>query len=68
LCNCHVGAPFCHKNALKSIKKAPLLAHHASNNNNNKIVAHPTNNGNVHFGLTQQPINNQAALLKVARQ
>jgi hypothetical protein len=32
-------------------------------NNKNKIVAHPTNHGNAHFGPTQQPTNNLAALV-----
>jgi hypothetical protein len=32
------------------------------NNNKNKIVAHPTNLGNAHFGPIQQPTNNLAAL------
>jgi hypothetical protein len=34
-----------------------------NNNNNNKIVAHPTNHGNAHFGPMQQPTNNLAALV-----
>jgi hypothetical protein len=33
------------------------------NNNRNKIVAHPTNHGNTHFGPTQQPTNNLGALV-----
>jgi hypothetical protein len=32
-----------------------------ASNNKNKIVAHPTNHGNAHFGPTQQPTNNIAA-------
>jgi hypothetical protein len=31
-------------------------------NNKNKIVVHPTNHGNAHFGPIQQPTNNLAAL------
>jgi hypothetical protein len=34
-----------------------------NNNNKNKIVAHPTNHGNAHFGPMQQPTNNLAALV-----
>jgi hypothetical protein len=34
-----------------------------NNNNKNKIVARPTNHGNAHFGPTQQPTNNLAALV-----
>jgi hypothetical protein len=33
------------------------------NKNKNKIVAHPTNHGNAHFGPIQQPTNNLAALV-----
>jgi hypothetical protein len=29
----------------------------------NKIVVHPTNYGNAHFGPIQQPTNNLAALV-----
>jgi hypothetical protein len=29
----------------------------------NKMVAHPTDHGNAHFGPTQQPINNPTALI-----
>jgi hypothetical protein len=43
-------------------KKASSLAHHASNNKS-KIVAHPTNHGKAHFGPTQHPTNNTAALV-----
>jgi hypothetical protein len=32
-------------------------------NNKNKIVAHRTDHGNAHFGPTQQPTNNTAALV-----
>jgi hypothetical protein len=31
--------------------------------NNNKIVAHPTNHGDAHFGPTQQPTNNLGSLV-----
>jgi hypothetical protein len=41
-------------------KNASSLADRASNNKN-KIVAHPTDHGNAHFGPTQQPTNNIAA-------
>jgi hypothetical protein len=34
-----------------------------NNNNKNKIVAHPANHGNAHFGPMQQPTNNLAALV-----
>jgi hypothetical protein len=34
-----------------------------NNNNKNKIVAHPTNHGDAHFGPTQQPTNNLGALV-----
>jgi hypothetical protein len=34
-----------------------------NNNNKNKIVAHPTNHGNTHFGPIQQPTNNLAGLV-----
>jgi hypothetical protein len=34
-----------------------------NNKNENKIVAHPTNHGNAHFGPIQQPTNNLAALV-----
>jgi hypothetical protein len=57
----NVGAPFRQK-IMQSIKNASWLAHHTSNNKN-KIVAHPTVHGNAHFGQTQQPINNCAALV-----
>jgi hypothetical protein len=41
-------------------KNASSLADQALNNKN-KIVAHPTDHGNAHFGPTQQPTNNIAA-------
>jgi hypothetical protein len=37
-----------------------------NNNNKNKIVAHPTNHGNAHFGPIQQPTSNLAALYYTA--
>jgi hypothetical protein len=43
-------------------KNASSLAHQASNNKN-KIVPHPTDHGNAHFGPTQQPTNNTVALV-----
>jgi hypothetical protein len=52
-----------HANQSKNIS---LLAHHASNNKN-KIIAHPTGHGNAHFGRTQQPTNNTAALIYFLR-
>jgi hypothetical protein len=41
-------------------KNASSLADRASNNKN-KIVAHPIDHGNAHFGPTQKPTNNSAA-------
>jgi hypothetical protein len=32
-------------------------------NKKNKIVAHPADHGDAHFGPTQQPTNNPAALI-----
>jgi hypothetical protein len=43
-------------------KNASSLAHQASNYKN-KIVAHPTDHGNTHFGPTQQPTNNNTVAL-----
>jgi hypothetical protein len=34
-----------------------------ASNNKNEIVAHPTDHGNPHFGLTQQPTNNPEPLV-----
>jgi hypothetical protein len=34
-----------------------------NNNNKNKIVAHPTNHENAHFGPMQQPTNNLVGLV-----
>jgi hypothetical protein len=48
------------KNARKSFQKASSLADRASYNKN-KIVRHPTDHGNTHFGPIQQPTNNIAA-------
>jgi hypothetical protein len=42
-----------------SLPRAPA----PNNNNKNKIVAHPTNHSNAHFGPTQQPTNNLGALV-----
>jgi hypothetical protein len=33
----------------------------------NKIVAHPADHGNIHFGLTQQPTSYPAALVNVVK-
>jgi hypothetical protein len=41
----------------------PLARAPNNNNNKNKIVVHPTNLGNAHFGPIQQPTNNLAALV-----
>jgi hypothetical protein len=46
-----------------SIQNSLPRARAPNNNNKNKIVAHPTNHGNAHFGPTQQPTNNLAALV-----
>jgi hypothetical protein len=43
--------------------KVHFLVRAPNNNYKNKIVAHPTNHGNAHFGTTQQPTNNPAALV-----
>jgi hypothetical protein len=53
---------FAKKSSANWSKNASSLAHHASNNKN-KIVAHPTGHGKAHFGPTQQPTNNPAALV-----
>jgi hypothetical protein len=34
-----------------------------NNNNKNKTDVHPANHGNTHFGPTQQPASNLAALV-----
>jgi hypothetical protein len=43
------------------IQNSLTRARASNNNNKNKIVAHPTNRGNAHFGPIQQPTNNLAA-------
>jgi hypothetical protein len=59
----HHCAPFPQNIARKLIKKRFL--DHASRieQQQQKIVAHPTDHGNAHFGPTQQPTNNTAALV-----
>jgi hypothetical protein len=43
------------------VPKCPKVVHLGLDHVKNKIVAHPTNNSNAHFGPTQQPTNNLAA-------